>query len=64
MSPTPKPKDQAMPDAEHAALNTYLQTRGFAAADAAIAIGATPAGRTRDDVARALATWLKARPKA
>ncbi len=57
------PKDQPMPAAEHAALRGWLAGKGLSAGQIAVAVGNAPGGRSRHDVERSLAAWLRQLPK-
>lgn len=59
-----KPQDIPMPANEHARLTTLLTKAGAKPNDLSVSIGNAPQGRTRKQIADALITWLKTRPKA
>lgn len=59
-----KPQDTPMPANEHATLTTLLTKAGAKPQDLAVSVGSGPQGRTRKQIADALITWLKTRPKA
>ena len=58
-----KPQSGPMTAAEHAALRSYLQSRGVTAAKITAAVGASPAGRSRSQVRDSLLEWLRTLPK-
>ena len=59
----PKPS-KGVPDvAEFNKLLAHLRVRGAKAPDLDAAVGESPSGRTRRQIAASLALWLRNRPK-
>ena len=59
----PKPSKDVPNAGEFARLVAHLKGRGAKAAELAAGLGGNPNGRTRRQIADALAAWLRGRPK-
>ena len=58
-----KDPKQVPAQAEHDQFRAFLQAQGAKPAEAAAALGAGPAGRSRRELEQAITLWLRTRPK-
>jgi hypothetical protein len=63
-SDTGRRADEIPGDTEFQKLHAHLTAHGFTAVHRQAALGSAVAGRSRRQIARALAVWLRSRPHA